>query len=88
MERSAKVGIREFREKLSTYLESESPVAITRHGRTIGFYVPARPTAREEDLEALRAAGARIDALIEAVGSSEEELLADFKRIRRSRAVP
>ena len=88
MESSAKVGIREFREKLSTYLESDSPVAITRHGRTIGFYVPARPRAREEDLEALRAAGARIDALIEAAGSSEEELLADFKRIRRSRAVP
>jgi hypothetical protein len=33
------VGIREFRENLAEYLlESNAPVAITRHGDTIGFY--------------------------------------------------
>ena len=38
-----KVGIREFREKLATYLlETEVPVAITRHGDTIGYYISAR----------------------------------------------
>ena len=39
---TAKVGIREFRERLSEYLESKTPVAITRHGATIGIYVPTR----------------------------------------------
>ena len=37
-----KVGMREFRDKLATYLlESESPVAITRHGDTVGYFIPA-----------------------------------------------
>ena len=38
-----KVGIREFREKLATYLlETDETVAITRHGDTVGYYIPAR----------------------------------------------
>jgi hypothetical protein len=47
---SAKVGIREFRENLSSYLESPSPVAITRHGATIGIYVPTKPKPSQADL--------------------------------------
>ena len=43
---ATKVGIREFRENLSTYLESKTPVAITRHGATIGIYLPT-PTETE-----------------------------------------
>ena len=46
-----KVGIREFRENLATYLESTTPVAITRHGATIGVYVPTRPKPSEADIE-------------------------------------
>ena len=35
------LGIREFREKLASYLlESDVPVAITRHGDTVGHYIP------------------------------------------------
>ena len=38
-----KVGIREFREKLASYLlETDVPVPIPRHGDTIGYYIPAR----------------------------------------------
>ncbi len=40
---TTKVGIREFRENLADYLESKTPVAITRHGATIGIYVPTKP---------------------------------------------
>ena len=40
---TTEVGIREFRENLATYLESMTPVAMTRHGATIGVYVPTRP---------------------------------------------
>jgi hypothetical protein len=36
-----RVGIREFRDKLATYLlESDKALAITRHGDTIGYYLP------------------------------------------------
>src|ERR1019366_8681805 len=82
---STKVGIREFRENLSSYLESSTPVAITRHGATIGIYVPTKPKPSQADLEAFRVAGEKLDALIAAAGTSEEELMEDFKRLRRER---
>jgi antitoxin (DNA-binding transcriptional repressor) of toxin-antitoxin stability system len=81
---SERVGIREFRENLARYIESSIPVTITRHGETIGFYVPARRNRSEADLDALRAAGERLDALIASAGTSEEELVDEFKRRRRA----
>lgn len=79
---SNKVGIREFRENLARYLESETPVAITRHGATIGVYVPTRPKPSEEDLAALRTAGEKLDELIASAGLTEDDLVADFKKAR------
>jgi hypothetical protein len=80
---ATKVGIREFRENLSNFLESKTPIAITRHGATIGIYLPTRPRPSQADLEALRAAGEKLDAMIAAAGTSEEELMEDFKRLRQ-----
>ena len=82
---TTKVGIREFRENLSDYLESKTPVAITRHGTTIGIYVPTRPDTSEADLEALRIAGEKMQQLIAAAGTTEDELVAEFKQLRRER---
>jgi antitoxin (DNA-binding transcriptional repressor) of toxin-antitoxin stability system len=80
---SARVGIREFRENLASYIESSTPVAITRHGETVGFYVPARRKRQQADLDALRKAGEQLDALIAAAGVGEDELVDDFKKARR-----
>jgi len=82
---TTKVGIREFRENLSNYLESPTPVAITRHGSTIGIYVPTRPRASQADLEALRLAGEKMQELIAAAGTTEDEIVEDLKRVRRER---
>lgn len=57
-------------------------MAITRHGETVGFYVPARRKQREADLDALRKAGEQLDALIAAAGVGEDELIDDFKKAR------
>ena len=80
---TTKVGIREFRENLSSYLESKTPVAITRHGATIGIYVPTKPKPSQVELEALRVAGEKMQELIAAAGASEDEIIAGFKRLRR-----
>jgi hypothetical protein len=80
---ATKVRIREFRENLSSFLESKTPIAITRHGATIGIYLPTRPKPSQADLEALRAAGEKLDAMIAAAGTSENELMEDFKRLRQ-----
>ena len=82
---ATKVGIREFRENLSSYLESKAPVAITRHGATIGIYVPTRPKPSQADLEALRVAGEKMQELIAAAGTTEDELMQDFKKLRHER---
>jgi hypothetical protein len=82
---ATKVGIREFRENLSSYLESKTPVAITRHGETIGIYLPTRPKPSQADLEAFRVAGEKMQELIAAAGTNEEELMEDFKALRRER---
>jgi hypothetical protein len=80
---TTKVGIREFRENLANYLESKTPVAITRHGATIGIYVPTKPKPSQADLDALRTAGEKMQELIAAAGTSEDEIVADFKKLRR-----
>jgi PHD/YefM family antitoxin component YafN of YafNO toxin-antitoxin module len=81
---TVKVGIREFREKLASYLlESETPVAITRHGDTVGYYIPARRKRTEAERTALREAASRLQEALAAEGISEDEVLKDFKRWRR-----
>ena len=80
---TTKVGIREFRENLSSYLEAEKPVAITRHGATIGVYVPTRPRPSKETLEALRVAGEKMLVAMQEAGVTEDEVVAEFKRVRR-----
>jgi len=82
---STRVGIREFRENLASYLESQTPVAITRHGATIGIYIPTHRKPSEADLEALRAAGKKMQSMIAAASTTEEEIVAEFKRVRRDR---
>jgi PHD/YefM family antitoxin component YafN of YafNO toxin-antitoxin module len=81
---TVKVGIREFREKLATYLlESDQAVAITRHGDTVGYYIPARHKRSDADRTALKEAAARLQKALAAEGISEDEIVKDFKRWRR-----
>jgi hypothetical protein len=36
---TTKVGIREFRSDLAEYTASSKPVAVTRHGQTVGYFI-------------------------------------------------
>jgi hypothetical protein len=77
-----KVGVREFREQIARFLESEMPVAVTRRGETLGVYVPTRrKSTKSADLSELKAAA---DRLAEALSDvDEEELVTEFKRMRK-----
>jgi hypothetical protein len=61
---TVKVGVREFREKLAGYLESGRPLAIMRHGETLGY----------QDL----------DEMIASWGTHEDEVMEEYKGIRRA----
>jgi len=79
-----KIGIREFRENLAGYLEGGKPLAITRHGETLGFFIPAQKKSRKAEVEAMRAAAKELDAMIAAWGSSEDDLMREYKQIQRT----
>ncbi len=82
-----KVGIREFREKLATYvLAAETPIAITRHGDTVGYFLPTRRKRNEAEREALREAHSLLQAQMNAVGVTEDDILADFEEMRKGKA--
>ena len=77
-----KVGVREFREKISTFLESDTPVAVTRRGETLGVYVPTRrKRTKTAELSELKAAANRLTEALADV--DEEELVDEFKTLRR-----
>jgi len=79
-----KVGVREFREQIARYLESDTPVAVTRRGETLGVYVPTpRKSVKSADVGDLKAAADRLAAAL--AGISEEEVTADLKEWRRRR---
>ncbi len=81
-----RVGIREFRENLAEYLlESNAPVAITRHGDTIGYFIPARRKRSDAERTALKEAAVQLDALLASKGVTEDELVSDFKRWRATK---
>lgn len=79
-----KIGVREFRENLTGYLESGLLLAITRHGETLGFFISAQKRSRKAAVEAMRAAAKELDAMIAQWGASEDELMQECKRIRQT----
>jgi hypothetical protein len=69
---------------LAGYLEGGRALAITRHGETLGFFIPAQKRNRKAEVEAMRAAAKELDAMIATWGASEDELMGEYKEIRRT----
>lgn len=80
-----RVGMRELRDKLACYLESTVPIEVTRHGQTIGFYIPLPKRPGQGEREALIEAGHRMQSELVRLGLTEDELAADFRRWRKAR---
>ena len=77
-----KVSTREFRNNLAQYTASTDPIAVTKHGRVVGYYFPVSPDPQEAELAQLLAAGAKLDALLQERGVSEDELVAEFRQLQ------
>jgi len=77
------VGVREFRNNASAYLSGPDVVAVNRHGKVVGFYIPIE---RDED-EVRRAVvklGATVEKVLEETGMTEDELALLFTPVRES----
>ena len=79
---SSEVGIREFRADLAEYIASSTPVAVTRHGQTVGYFIPAHAQA-DADMAALKKASKTLDRMLAAQGVDAEAVVADFKAARK-----
>jgi antitoxin (DNA-binding transcriptional repressor) of toxin-antitoxin stability system len=71
------VGVREFRDHATKYLAGSETVAVNRHGRVIGFYVPLK---RDEDevRRAVAQLGHAVEQVLDETGMSEDELASVF----------
>ena len=65
-------------------MESDTPLAIMRHGQTLGYYIPAQKRSRKAELEAMRAAAKDLDKMIASWGASEDQLMEEYKGIRQA----
>ena len=54
-----KMGVKEFRDRITEVARGDMPVAITNHGRTLGYFTPVRSV----DPERVRAASDAIRRL-------------------------
>jgi hypothetical protein len=60
-------------------------VAITRHGQTIGYYIPARADVNDQEIPALRRAVEQLATLLTAHGITEDEVVREFRAHRTHR---
>jgi hypothetical protein len=79
-----KVGVREFREDLAAIMAQDEPVAVTRHGETVGFYIPVRRKPKQVDWAEIERLSAQVQEQLKAAGLAEEELVESFERLRRA----
>jgi antitoxin (DNA-binding transcriptional repressor) of toxin-antitoxin stability system len=77
------VGIREFRAGLTEYIDQRKPIAVTRHGVTVGVFVPT-PRPSPGDVQALREASAKLQAVLSLGDDEVEATVADFDTLRKS----
>jgi hypothetical protein len=79
------IGIREFGDRLA-YMESDAPVAITRDGDLVGYYMPARRKRSETERYATtKVAAVRWPEVLAVEGIPEEEALNAFRQWRMDR---
>lgn len=81
--RATKVGIREFRSGLAEFIASANPVAVTRHGQTVGYFIPMH-VHTDADMAALKKASAEFDRLLTARSIDTQAVAAEVKAARKA----
>ncbi len=80
---SMTVGVREFRQGLAEFIDQTEPVTITRHGQTVGLFIPVHRD-RKADIVAYAEAAQKANALLTEWGMTEDEVVAEFDALRRA----
>jgi hypothetical protein len=79
--------VREFRDRATSFLKDEEPIIVTRHGKIIGFFLPATggalPVEIKKDLFYTLTREIRVK--MKERGVTDEAVLADFEKTRKAR---
>jgi hypothetical protein len=75
------VGVREFRDHATAYLSGPDPVAVSKHGQVIGFYIPVERD-HDQAKRSVEKLGHAVEKILAETGMSEDELaqLLDLRR--------
>jgi hypothetical protein len=55
---------------------------VTRHGQTVGYFIPTKGD-RAAEIAKLKTAGEKLDALLHLEESEVDEMAEEFKQLRR-----
>lgn len=69
-----RVGVREFRDHATRYLAGDEVLAIERHGRPIGFFIPTEAGRAENLAQALDRLEQTVHRILAETGMTEDEL--------------
>jgi len=81
--RATKVGIREFRSGLAEFIASANPVAVTRHGQTVGYFIPTNGHT-DANMGALKKASAEFNRLLAARSVDMQTVTTELKAARKA----
>lgn len=77
-----KIGMREFRDNLAKYLNAADPIAVMRHGQTVGYFFPTPLEPALAEIEGLKRAAEKLDILLQENEISEDVLVHEFRQLR------
>jgi antitoxin (DNA-binding transcriptional repressor) of toxin-antitoxin stability system len=78
-----RVGVREFKQRITAWLGAGETLVIERHGTPVGFYVPIEAKDRAAGAGSLERLDATVSRVMEKSGLSEDELVEELTGGRR-----
>lgn len=67
-------GIRDFRDRATRYLAGNDVIAIERHGKTVGYYIPVPTRDEQKGQRALADVRSAVRAAMAETGLGEDQL--------------
>ena len=79
--------VRQFRDRATSLFKQEEPVIVTRHGKIVGFYLPAVGNALPLEIkrDVFSTLADEIRASMKSYHLTEAIILANFEKSRRTR---
>ena len=70
-----RIGVREFKDHATAYLNAGETLVIERYGKPVGFYVPLEAKDRRAGRAALERLGSQVAAVLDSAGVTEDQLV-------------